>query len=122
MARFAGIQNFFKIKIDIKQDAQIATGRNGFRFLLPPGEYPQDAIVMLYSDKIVLSAGQADNEFNSTTGEIIEINRAEHGYEAYIKAEETFYVTFPEQLLYDLSLETGMMIGLSFKEDALKVI
>ena len=122
VARFAGIQNFFKIKIDIEKDTQMATGRNGFRFLLPPGEYPQDAIAMLHSDKIVLSTEQADNEFNSTIGEIIEINRAEHGYEAYIKAEETFYVTFSEQLLSDLGLETGMMIGLSFKEDALKVI
>ncbi len=122
VARFAGIRNFFKVKIDVKDSENIATGRNDFRFLLPPGDYPQDAIIMIHSDKITLSQEPLKAKYNSAWGEITEINRSEFGYEAFINADEIFYVTFSEQLLNDLSLETGKMIGLSFNPDALKVI
>ncbi len=122
VARFSGIQNFFKVSILSKGKETIATGLDGFRFLLPPGEYPDDGMIMIKSGDLKLSVESTGCEFNCTSGVITEFNRAEHGYEAYIKANETFYATFSEATLKDLALESGKKIFISFDPGAIKVM
>ncbi|MCD4768794.1 MAG: ABC transporter ATP-binding protein, partial [Bacteroidales bacterium] len=80
VARFAGIQNFFKVVINNDGSDSVATGRSGFRFLLSPGDYPQEAILMIHSNKITLSTKLSKVKDNSAWGEITEINRSEFGY------------------------------------------
>ena len=77
---------------------------------------------MIHSNKITLSTKPPKVKYNSAWGEITEIYRSEFGYEAYIRAEEIFHVTFSEQLFNELGLEPGKMIGLGFNTDELKVI
>lgn len=122
VARFAGIQNFFKVKIEKVGDDNIATGLDGFKFLLAPGDYPADGILMIRSADLKLSLESPGCDNNCTSGIIKELNRAEYGYEAFIKAGETFYATFSEEMLNKLSLEPGMEIYISFKPDSIKVL
>ncbi len=122
VARFAGIQNFFKVNIEKKGDDNIATGLDGFKFLLAPGEYPADGMVMIRSADLRLSLKNPGCDNNCSAGVIKELNRAEYGYEAFIEAGETFYATFSEEMLNDLSLKTGMTIYISFSPEAIKVM
>lgn len=122
VARFAGIQNFFKVTIERKGSETIGTGFDGFNFLLPSGDYPPDGMIMIRSTDLKLSLDSPGCKNNCTSGVIKELNRAEYGYEAYIEAGETFYATFSEEMLKKLSLKTGMKIYISFSPDAIRVM
>lgn len=122
VARFAGIQNFFKVDISREGSRTFATSKDGFRFLLAPGEYPSDGMIMIRSGDIKLSQNSSGSNTNSVKGKIMELSRAEYGYEVFIKAGHTFYATFSEDTFKKLSPETGMNIELSFSPDVIKVM
>ncbi|MDX2414172.1 MAG: ABC transporter ATP-binding protein [Bacteroidales bacterium] len=122
VARFAGIQNFFKVTI--KKTSGIFEGKSdqGLVFRLPDGEYKKDGIVMLRSEDISLSFDKPSFEDNCWEGLVTEINRSENGYEAYVKAGETFYVTLAGQFMTEAGLSEGDKIYLSFKPEVIRVL
>lgn len=122
VARFAGIQNFFKVDIVKESGEFIGKGQNDFDFILPLGHYKSDGIVMLRSEDIYLSYDKPESQLNCKEGVVTEINRAERGYEAYIEAGETFYVTLAGQKVVTEGIKEGDKIYVSFKPEVIRVM
>lgn len=122
VARFAGIQNFFKVSID-RQDGKITgTTRDGARFYLPEGNYPGNGLVMIRNEAISIGRKRTSGRDNCFEGVITELNRSEFGYEAYVDAGELFYINFSEQEYNELMLKAGERIFVSFPASAIRVI
>ncbi len=122
VARFAGIQNFFKVTIKKTSGLFKGTSDQGLVFCLPDGEYKKDGIVMLKSEDITLSFDKPSFEDNCWEGLVTEINRAENGYEVYVKAGETFYVTLAGQIMTETGLKEGDKIYLNFVSEVIRVL
>lgn len=122
VARFAGIQNFFKVSVRKENSINFGVSRKGVRLMLPGGEYPSDVLVMLRNDTITVSLHPTENADNQLEGTISELNRAEFGYEAYVDAGEIFYVNFSNNEFDKMKPETGSRVFLSFPDSAIKVI
>lgn len=123
VARFAGIQNFFKVSFSNDNGLVSGITRNGTRFILSGvTDFPVDGLVMIRNEAISIGRVRPIAVENIFEGVITELNRSESGYEAYIEAGEFFYVNFSEKDYNDLQLQNGDRVFLSFPSHALRVI
>jgi ABC-type Fe3+/spermidine/putrescine transport system ATPase subunit len=122
VARFAGIQNFFKVDISLRDKEYIALGRSGVEFTLQKGDYPANGLIMIRNDAIAIDIKSPGTKINMVKGVVIELNRSEFGYEAYVDAGEIFYINFSAKENIALNLMPGKEVYLSFKSSDLKVI
>ena len=122
VARFAGIQNFFRAEIDTTGSGVKAFTKSGVVFTLSPGEYPEKALLMIRSGDVKLSLSKPGDEANSFAGKIEEIGRAESGYEVFIDASEKFHALLGESELMSLNIEKGSDVYVSFAPEAIKVL
>jgi ABC-type sugar transport system ATPase subunit len=122
VARFAGIQNFFKVSITRDNNINFGICKNGSRLLLPEGQYPGNGLLMVRNELIKVTLHSPAGEDNIVEGFIKELNRSESGYEAYVDTGEIFYVNFSSGECNEMNLKTGSRVYLSFPASALKVI
>ncbi|MEE4115730.1 MAG: ABC transporter ATP-binding protein [Marinilabiliaceae bacterium] len=122
VARFAGIQNFFRVNIREENGFFVGEGRRGLAFKLPGKDYPEDGIVMLRSDDIILQREKPGCSYNCFEGSVTEINRAENGFELFVDARETFYVTLAIKNYRQMQPVEGEKIYLSFDSEAIRVM
>lgn len=122
VARFAGIQNFFKVEITRSNGKFVGTGKGETSFNLPGDDYPHNALIMIRNESIDITGKPPAGRDNIIKGVVAELNRSEFGYEAYVDAGETFYVNFSEKEFREMNLKIGQEVYLSFNSNDLKVI
>jgi len=121
VARFAGIRNFFSVKIYTKNDELLADSGN-CTYRLNMEEHPAEGLLIVKSDSIRLSRKEQSNVDNCIKGVVTELNRAETGYELFVDAGDVFHVLISKNEIENLSLETGQPVYLSFAADQLRII
>jgi len=121
VARFAGIRNYYSVKV-YKEAGKMFAESEYNKYILPEGNYSDSGLLILKSDTINLSLKEQTNHDNCIRGKITEINRAESGYEMFVDSGDTFHVMVSKKDLEKLSLKAGLSVFLSFSSDALRVI
>ena len=121
VARFAGIRNFYSVRIVSSGGSYVA--ESDFNsFVLPPGNYAADGLLMIRSDAINLSGMQQKDCENCIKGRITEINRAESGYELFVDAGDIFHVLISRKEIKELSLAVNKNVFLCFPAGELQII
>lgn len=121
VARFAGIRNFYSVKIIRDKGRHMAeSGSN--RYMLPPGDYAADGLLMVRSEAISLSEAEQKDCDNCLKGRIREINRAENGYELFVDAGDIFHVLISPKEMKKLSPGLNKYVFLCFQEGDLQII
>lgn len=122
VARFAGVQNFFKI--EIIRDSTIVRGRlkNGLVITLPEGDYGINALIMIPNSEISASHDYPDKSRIKSEGVVTEVNRAENGYEAYIESGDIFYLNITAEVFAADPLVRGDRVWITFSENAVRVL
>ncbi|MDT8400269.1 MAG: ABC transporter ATP-binding protein [Bacteroidales bacterium] len=121
VARFAGIRNFFSVKIGREEGKTVAvSGKH--KYSLPDGDYPENGLLIIKSDSINLSLQEQKDSDNCIKGIVRELNRAESGYEVFVDAGDLFHVLLSNKDFEGLSLNPEQTVYLSFSADKLKLI
>lgn len=122
VARFAGVQNFFKI--EVIKDSTTVRGRlkNGLVITLPEGDYGNDALIMIPNSDISVSHDCPEESKIISEGVVTEVNRAENGYEAYIESGDIFYLNLTAEAFATKPLTSGDRVWITFPEDAVRVL
>lgn len=121
VARFAGIRNFFRVKIS-REDGQLIAKSDNRKYILPEGEYPDNGLMIIKSDSINLSSLEQNNGGNCISGKVKEVNRDESGYELFVDCVDLFHVLINKKDFKKLSLKAGQSVFLSFSSDDLRII
>jgi len=121
VARFAGIQNFFKVDI-IRENSRILGKSNKMSFVLPDGDYNENGIVMLKSDRIEITREKNNSYDNCVRATVNEIYRTESGFELYADAGEIFHVAITEKIKMGYNTDPGQTLFLCFTSADLQVI
>ncbi|MEA1887849.1 MAG: ABC transporter ATP-binding protein [Bacteroidota bacterium] len=121
VARFAGIRNFYRVKIYREKGKNIAVSEN-CKYTLPAGDYPENGLLLIKSDSIHLSPVEQNNRDNCIRGKITELNRAESGYELFVNSGDLYHVLISSKKLEELSLKKGQLVFLCFSVSELRVI
>ncbi len=120
VARFAGIRNFFRVRIKADAGKYYAESENN-RYLLPGDNYPEDGLLLIKSNTIKLNTMGTGNE-NCIQGKITEVNRAENGFEVFVESGDMYHVLVSEKEAHDLMPEPGQLIFLWFSTSDLLII
>lgn len=121
VARFAGIRNFYRVRVYRANNKNIAESENR-KYSLPPGDYPENGLLLIKSDSISMSSGEQKGVGNCIRGKIRELNRAERGYEVIVDSGDLYHVLLSSNKLQELSLKKGQFVFLSFASSELRVI
>ncbi len=121
VARFAGIRNYYRVKVYNEGGKKYAESDNN-KYILPEGGYPENGLLMLKSDSINLSLREQTNRDNCIRGKVTEINRAESGYELFVDSGDIYHVLVSKKDLEKLSLKAGLSVFLSFSSNDLRII
>ena len=121
VARFTGIQNFFKVDI-IREKSRILGKSNKMSFVLPDGDYSDHSIVMLKSDRIEITPDRNNSFSNCVKATVSEIYRTQSGFELYADAGEIFHVEITEKLKQEFNIGPGQTLFLCFTSADLQVI
>ncbi|HDZ40505.1 MAG TPA: ABC transporter ATP-binding protein [Bacteroidetes bacterium] len=121
VARFAGVRNFFSVKISPEEGRHVAVSGK-LKYKLPEGDYPENGLMIIESDAINLSLKEQKDSDNCIKGIVRELNRAESAYEVFIDAGDLFHVLVSNKDFERLSLNQEQTVFLFFSADKLKVI
>lgn len=121
VARFAGIRNFYSVKISA-DDGRYMAESDFNKYILPGGPYADDGLLMIRSDAISLYGEQQKKWDNCIKGRITEINRAESGYEVLVDAGDIFHVLISRKEIKKLSPTVNKYVFLCFPSGELQII
>jgi ABC-type sugar transport system ATPase subunit len=123
VARYAGIRNFFKIRILDENGIPAGITRNNLKFKLEGNHLPEEALLILKNDKINLSMNMPEdlslNIFKSTIEEIIQ---SEYGVELTLNAGDIFYANLSKGEFDKLKIAEKDEIWISFPVRAAIII
>lgn len=122
VARFAGVQNFFNMRV--KRDGDTIRGRlkNGIEIELPEGTYSDNALIMIPNSDISVSVNFPSDSEIVAEGVVKEVNRAENGYEAYIESGDIFYLNLSHETWAETPLRRGERVWITFPGDSVRVL
>jgi ABC-type Fe3+/spermidine/putrescine transport system ATPase subunit len=119
VARYSGIRNFFRVEFKKVNGDWRAVSKHNLVINLSGNGYPDEGLLILRSDDIVISQKMPGMpEVNCYKGIVKEILPSEYGMEISVDAGETFFVdisadTFKQQPLKELS-----EVWISFSREA----
>jgi ABC-type Fe3+/spermidine/putrescine transport system ATPase subunit len=115
VARYAGIKNFFKVRIS--HDNGIFTGvtKNNVNFKFETDRPEKEGLLILKSDSVNISREEPENKnLNIVKGKITEIIPSEYGREITVDAGDLFYVKLIESVFETLKLLEQEEVWMSF--------
>jgi molybdate/tungstate transport system ATP-binding protein len=123
VARYAGVRNFFRVKILNENGLLTGVTGNNVKFSLNGGSPGNDTLLIIKSDSIVLSDEvPLDKDLNAIKGKIDEIIPSEFGLEVTINAGDLFYVNIPAAAMGKLSLIEEREIWMSFPRESVVIL
>ena len=123
VARYAGIRNFFRVKIVHENGLVTGVTGNNVRFRLNDISQGSDSLLIIKNDSILLSDEvPLDKELNAIKGKIGEIIPSEFGLEVTIDAGDLFYVNIPASAMGKLRIIEEREIWMSFPRESVVVL
>jgi ABC-type Fe3+/spermidine/putrescine transport system ATPase subunit len=123
VARYAGIRNFFRVKIVHENGLVTGVTGNNVRFRLNDISHGSDSLLIIKNDSILLSDEvPLDKELNAIKGKIGEIIPSEFGLEVTIDAGDLFYVNIPASAMGKLRIIEEREIWMSFPRESVVVL
>ena len=123
VARYAGIRNFFRVKIVHENGLVTGVTGNNVRFRLNDISHGSDSLLIIKNDSIFLSDEvPLDKELNAIKGKIGEIIPSEFGLEVTIDAGDLFYVNIPASAMGKLRIIEEREIWMSFPRESVVVL
>jgi ABC-type Fe3+/spermidine/putrescine transport system ATPase subunit len=123
VARYAGIKNFFKVKLLRENGIQTWITEHQVKFKLNGVTAVNDSLLLIKSEAIILlNELPLDKEQNAIKGKIIEIIPSEFGIEVTIDAGDLFYVNVPASDIGKLDFVEGKEVWVSFPPEAIVVL
>lgn len=129
VARYAGIRNFFRVKISGKNGLAFGITENNVKFKLNhtepvnSGEQAKKYLLLIKNDSIVLSNEfPSEEDLNVFKGKIIELIPSEYGIEAIVEAGDLFYTNMSVSEMGNLRLKEGKEVWISFPSKAIVIL
>jgi ABC-type sugar transport system ATPase subunit len=123
VARYAGIRNFFSIRIEHQNGYLTGITRNNLRIRLAGNDLPEEALLILKSDAIKLSRKMPeDPSLNVFKSRIEEIIPSEYGMEITLNSGELFHAVVLKDDYEGLNVMENEEIWTSFPVSAAIVI
>lgn len=123
VARYAGIRNFFRIKIKYEDGILTGTTRNNLKFRLEGNYREEEALLILKNDNINLSPKMPEdlslNIFKCTIEEVIP---SEYGMELTLNAGDIFYANLTRCEFEKMKIAEKDEVWISFQTGAAVVI
>jgi ABC-type sugar transport system ATPase subunit len=119
VARYAGLRNFFRIKL--KNEMGMLTGitKNNLKIKLEGNNLPEEALLILKSDDIKLSRNiREDASLNIFLSRVEEIIPSEYGMELILNAGDIFYAIVSKTEFERLGITENEEIWISFPVSA----
>lgn len=123
VARYAGIRNFFKVKISGENGTISGVTKNNVKFILG-GDIPgKEGLLIIKSDSVNLSREiPADKNLNTIRGKIEEIIPSEFGVEITVDAGDLFYVNLLSSVFENQRFAEGENVWMSFNSKEIVVL
>lgn len=123
VARYAGIRNFFSIRIENKAGLLTGITRNNLKIKLSGNNLPEEALLILKSDDIKLSRSMPeDPSLNIFKSRIEEIIPSEYGMEVSLNAGDIFHANVSRSDYESLNIKENEEIWTSFPVRAAIII
>jgi ABC-type Fe3+/spermidine/putrescine transport system ATPase subunit len=123
VARYAGIRNFFSIRIENKAGLLTGITRNNLKIKLSGNNLPDEALLILKSDDIKLSRSMPeDPSLNIFKSRIEEIIPSEYGMEVSLNAGDIFHANVSRSDYESLNIKENEEIWTSFPVRAAIII
>ena len=120
VARFAGIRNFYRVKISCDKDKCYACSAH-HTYNVANNGYGNEGLMMIRSDAVELSTEEF-REHNCIRARITEINRAETGYEIYLESGDKYHVLLKTKDVKKYDLRTGQFVFLLLPAGEIRII
>jgi ABC-type Fe3+/spermidine/putrescine transport system ATPase subunit len=120
VARYAGIRNFFRLRIKETDGTVtgITPGDLQFRIAVKPES--AECLAVLKGDDIKISAANpGENGINKVRCKVEEVIRSEHGFELTLDAGDRFYTNLSINDFRELGIAENDMVWISFAPEAL---
>jgi ABC-type sugar transport system ATPase subunit len=105
VARYSGIRNFFRVKFMKESGIWKANCNGTLSFTLTEGDYPDEGLAIIKSDKIRIYNNEPAGHVNCFKGIVTEIFPSEYGMEVNVDAGERFYIDITADTFSSLSLK-----------------
>ena len=123
VARYAGIRNFFKVKLLRANGVTTGVTSHNLRFELDDNIHGNDALLIIKNDSINLSRKIPESDCNITIeGKVSEIIPFGYGMEITIDAGDLFYVNLPAIVFESEKYLEGEVVWMSFPSQSLIVL
>ncbi len=123
VARFTGIRNLFRGKVDRGANGAMEFEGCGIRLELPALAPQGDRVVLFASEDVVVSIEEpCGNAHNTLFGKIIEIHPARRGVEVVIDAGAEVTALVTAELASELKLEKYLPVFAVIKASAIRVL
>jgi ABC-type Fe3+/spermidine/putrescine transport system ATPase subunit len=123
VARYAGIRNFFKVKILRENGFSIGVTEHDVRFKLNRVNPARDSLLLIKNDTITLKDRISDdNKINSIKGIVTEIIPSQFGLEVTVDAGDLFYVNMPGSDAIKFKLVENKEVWVNFPSDSIVII
>lgn len=123
VARYAGIKNFFRIRIVSENGSMKAVTTNNLSFNIDSTSLRGDCLAVMKSRDISLTREKPDlNKSNIIKGKVDEIIRSEFGMEVTVSSGDTFHADLTVSEFEELSIIENDDVWVSFPGKALIIL
>jgi len=129
VSRYAGIRNFFRVKISGENGFAYGITEHNVKFKLNHtesingAEPGKNSLLLIKNDSIVLSNElPSDEDLNILKGKITELIPSEYGIEAVVDAGDLFYTNMSVSAMDNLRLKEGSEVWMSFPSKAIVIL
>jgi molybdate/tungstate transport system ATP-binding protein len=119
VARYSGIRNFFRVEFSREKGTWRAISKNNLVINLSGNNFPNEGLLIIRSDDIIVSQNIPDSQSdNCYKGIIKEILPSEYGMEISVDAGETFFIDISADTFRRQPLCESSEVWISFSADA----
>ncbi len=119
VARYAGIRNFFRVRISSDNGIFAGVTKHDVNFKFETDNAENEGLLIIKGDSINISREEPeDKNLNIVKGRITEIIPSEYGREITVDAGELFYVKIIESAFETLKLQEQEEVWMSFPINA----
>ena len=123
VARYAGIRNFFRVKVSRDDVSLFGITEHNIKFKLNGTTSESNSLLLVRSDSIAIDNEKpADSELNAFKGKVNEIIPSEFGMEVTIDAGDLFYINTHSSDIGRLGLFEGKEVWISFSPKDIVVL
>lgn len=123
VAHFAGIQNFYKVKLGKKDGNYIAQTEGNLLIFISDSVLTESGYILIRNEDIILSSTAIESSaLNNFEGIITDLYPSRSGMEVVVNIGITIHAQISRESALKLNLAQGMKIWVHFKASSVKLI